>query len=68
MAGFIPNPHAIRDALDNLASPRGGGIPTHDDMRFVANQKKWERAPLVGDFEPSNEFIFWQAVHDAIGK
>jgi hypothetical protein len=64
---FEPNDNAIASELAKLRSRQpGGGYLTPDDMRLIVSQRKWACAPWIGSFEPSNEFIFWAAVHEAI--
>lgn len=66
---FTPNPHAINAAIVELSARKpGGGYPTPDDIALEANRRKWNCAPTIGSFEPSNQFIFWQAVEAAIKK
>jgi hypothetical protein len=64
---FEPNDKAIASELAKLrAKQPGGGYLTPDDIRLIVNERKWSCAPIVGDFEPNNEFLYWAAVHKAI--
>jgi hypothetical protein len=64
---FEPNPKAIADELAKLRERQlGGGYLSGDDMRLIVSQRKWDCAPWMGTFEPSNEFIFWAAVEHAL--
>lgn len=60
---MTPNPNAVAEAVAALrARQPGGGYRTPDDIAAEVSRRKWACAPPVGDFEPSNEFLFWQAV------
>jgi hypothetical protein len=60
---FEPNDKSIAQELAKLREKQpGGGYLTPDDMRLIVSERKWACAPLVGDFVPNSEFIFWAKV------
>lgn len=66
MVGFRPDPIAVAEAVAQLRERRYGGVKTPDNMRLIAHRRQWEEMPIVGDFTPSNSFLFWQAAYDTI--
>ena len=64
---FEPNERSISDELAKLRGRQPGGYYlSPDDMRLIVSKRKWSCAPIIGDFVPDSEFLFWKAVEDKL--